>query len=62
MPEAWILNNLFTNVSLFLIALKLVNTTLRVNVSVEFYNESDETFRGVVWTGLNGIPTQVEHV
>ncbi len=62
MPEAWILNKLFTNVSLFFIALKLVNRALGVNVSVGFYNKSDERLKGVVWTGLNGIPTQVEHV
>jgi hypothetical protein len=62
MLEAWILNKLLINVSLFFIALKLVNRALRVNVSLEFYDESDEGLKGVVWTSLNGILNQVEHV
>jgi len=36
MPEYWILNKLFTFVSLFFVALKLVNKALRVNVSIKF--------------------------
>ncbi len=36
MPEFWILNKLFTFVSLFFVALNLVNKALGVNVSIKF--------------------------
>ncbi len=36
MPESWILNKLFTFVSLFFVVLKLVNKALGVNVSIKF--------------------------
>jgi hypothetical protein len=41
--------------------LKLVSKTLEIIVLVEFQDESDERFKGVVWTGLIGIPTELEH-
>jgi hypothetical protein len=40
--------------------LKLVNITLEVIALIEFQDERDERFKGVVWTGLSDIPTQVE--
>jgi hypothetical protein len=61
MLEIWTLNRLLTFVALFFATLKLVSKTLRVNVLVEFLGGNDERFKGVVWIGLNGIPTQVEH-
>ncbi len=40
--------------------LKLVSKTLEVVVLVKFEDGSDEGFKGVVWTSLSGIPSQVE--
>jgi hypothetical protein len=40
--------------------LKLVSRTSKVVVLIKFEDGSDEGLQGVVWTGLSGIPTQVE--
>jgi hypothetical protein len=60
MLEAWILNRLFIFALGFFVALKLVSTTLGVDMSIEFLDGNDERFKGVVWIGLSGIPIQVE--
>jgi hypothetical protein len=61
MPKAWILNSFLMFALGFSGMLKLVNKMLKVNVLVKFSNGNDERLKGVVWTSLNGIPTQVEH-
>jgi hypothetical protein len=60
MPKAWILNSLLMFVLGFSTTLKLVSRALEVDVSVQFQGGSDERLKGVVWTSLSGILTQVE--
>jgi hypothetical protein len=54
MHDAWILNKLLMFVLGFSTVLKLVSRALIVNVSVEFYDRSDERLKGLFGLALVG--------